>query len=148
MKECTSSPGTTAGPSDAAEPASGRGLYSIAAHYDSSCCVLLTGATGYIGSLVLEKLLRSTTAGRIFVLLRPRRGVGPQERLAALLDGPLFHLVGPEHAARVTAVAGDILAPRLGLSDADEAALVGSVDTVVHAAAGEWLGRLQWEPSR
>lgn len=117
------------------------GLYSIRAHFNPSCSVLLTGATGYIGSLMLEKLLRSTTVGRVYVLVRPRRGYCPADRLARLMSGPLFHLIGEEHAARVTAVAGDILAPGLGLSLEDEQLLLKNVDTVIHSAAGavgEW----------
>ena len=112
------------------------GLYSIRMHFDASCTVLLTGATGYIGSLVLEKLLRSTEVGRVYVLLRARRGAGPEERLAKLLQGPLFHLIDGNQAARAAAVAGDLLAPGLGLSREDEARLVAEVDTVIHSAAG------------
>ncbi|KAI8475868.1 MAG: male sterility protein-domain-containing protein [Monoraphidium minutum] len=111
-------------------------LYSIRGHFGASCCVLLTGATGYIGSLVLEKLLRSTAVGTVYVLLRPRRGAGAADRLAALLGGPLFHLLDPaDAAARVVAVQGDMLAPGLGLSPEDEAELAARVDTVIHSAA-------------
>ncbi|KAI8477069.1 MAG: male sterility protein-domain-containing protein [Monoraphidium minutum] len=137
--------------------------YSIRGHFDGSTAVLLTGATGYIGSLVLEKLLRATAAPHVYVLLRPRRGKTPGERLAALLRGPLFHLLRPAGGAagdiapldapadggggggalpldprvllRVTAVAGDIAQPGLGLSDCDRALLMARVDTVIHCAA-------------
>lgn len=113
-----------------------HGLYSIRGHFDASCSVFLTGATGYIGSLVLEKLLRSTAVGRVYVLVRARRGTNPADRVSRLLQGPLFHLITPEQAARVTAVAGDIMQPGLGLSDDDRATLEAEVDTVLHSAAG------------
>ena len=133
--------GTARGGGDSAAPAeaapAAEALYSITSHFDGACNVLLTGASGYIGSLVLEKLLRSTNVGRVYVLLRPRRGVAPADRLAKLLTGPLFHLLDETHAERVTAVAGDILEPGLGLSAEDEAMLVANVDTVIHSAAGE-----------
>ncbi|GBF93777.1 hypothetical protein Rsub_06109 [Raphidocelis subcapitata] len=134
--------------------------YSIRGHFGPGCAVLLTGASGYIGSLVLEKLLRSTDVGRVFVLLRARGGRGPAERLDRLLRGPLFHRLraadgggqgsgadavggaaagsGPLPAAvlrRVVAVAGDILQPGLGLCAADAALLQATVDTVIHSAA-------------
>lgn len=112
-------------------------IYSIQGHFDASCSMLLTGATGYIGSLVLEKLLRSTAVGRVYVLVRPRRGASPADRLARLLCGPLFHLINEQQAKRVTAVAGDILQPGLGLSAEDEQLLIQRVDTVIHSAAGD-----------
>ncbi|KAI8469683.1 MAG: male sterility protein-domain-containing protein [Monoraphidium minutum] len=140
MRDATLAPGgSTADARSPIAPApktAGHGLYSIRSHFGASCCVLLTGATGYIGSLVLEKLLRSTAVGTVFVLLRPRRGVAPADRLAALLGGPLFHLLDPaDAAARVVAIQGDLLAPGLGLSPEHEAELTASVDTVIHSAA-------------
>jgi nucleoside-diphosphate-sugar epimerase len=140
----------------------------VRGHFGGGGAVLLTGATGYIGSLVLEKILRSTAAPQVFVLLRPRRGRLPGERLAQLLRGPVFHLLRPAVAPsatagsdggasdasgaggggdgglpldprvllRVTAVAGDISQPGLGLSDCDRALLLARVDTVIHCAAG------------
>jgi len=127
--------------------------------------VLLTGATGYVGALVLEKLLRSTSVGRVYVLLRPRRGRIPAERLAQLLRTPLFHQLRPQGTSaaaaapvdagggrpplrtlnagvlqRVAAIEGDITSENLGLSDSDRALLISKVDTVVHCAAGRcWL---------
>lgn len=115
----------------------GDAAFSILGHFDAGCNVLLTGASGYIGSLVLEKLLRSTDVGHVYLLMRPRRGVSPQERAAKLMRGPLFHLIEEHHAARVTAVAGDILEEGLGLSQEDTQMLRGKIDTIIHSAAGE-----------
>lgn len=68
------------------------GTYSIKAEFDGAV-VLITGASGYIGSVVLEQLLRTTNVARVFLLLRPRRGQSIQQRAKALLQGPLFHKV-------------------------------------------------------
>jgi nucleoside-diphosphate-sugar epimerase len=114
--------------------------YSVRSHFDGACSVFLTGATGYIGSLILEKLLRSTDVGRVYVLVRTRRGCSPADRLSRVLRGPLFHLITEEQAARVVAVAGDMMQPGLGLSEEDTATLEASVDTVLHSAAGERAG--------
>jgi hypothetical protein len=51
------------------------------------------GGTGYIGSLVVEQLLRTTAVSRIFLLVRSKRGASGQERIAKLLHSGLFHLV-------------------------------------------------------
>jgi fatty acyl-CoA reductase len=48
--------------------------------------VLLTGATGFVGSLLLEALLRTTDVQRVYVLLRPKGGDSPQARLEKLLQ--------------------------------------------------------------
>lgn len=48
--------------------------------------VLLTGATGYVGGLVLESLLQTTEAQKVYVLLRSKGQQSPQERLAKLLQ--------------------------------------------------------------
>lgn len=73
-------------PRTAAAPASSAGCtYSIRAQF-SGASVLLTGATGYVGSLVLEALLRLTDVGRVYVLLRPKGGAAPEQRLAQLVQ--------------------------------------------------------------
>lgn len=56
--------------------------------------MLITGASGYIGSVVLEQLLRTTDVGQVHLLLRPRRGQDIQDRADKLLQGPIFHKVG------------------------------------------------------
>ncbi|KAG8232903.1 hypothetical protein J437_LFUL012817 [Ladona fulva] len=53
--------------------------------------VLLTGVTGFVGKVLLEKLLRSCPeVDRIYVIVRPKRGSGVKERLEELLALPHF----------------------------------------------------------
>jgi hypothetical protein len=66
--------------------------YSIKGQF-AGATVLLTGASGYIGSVVLEQLLRTTDVAEVHLLLRARRGTDPSERVAALLGSSLFHMV-------------------------------------------------------
>ena len=64
---------------------------SVAAAF-SGAQVLITGATGYVGSLVLEQLLRvCSDVSRVLVLVRPKQGRSPVERLRRLLGSGLFH---------------------------------------------------------
>ena len=50
--------------------------------------VLITGATGFLGKVVIEKLLRACPhVKKIYLLARSRRGVNPQQRIDNLLDG-------------------------------------------------------------
>jgi hypothetical protein len=53
----------------------------------------LAGATGFIGSLVLELLLRTTDVARVYALCRGKRGASARERLQRLLHSGLFHRV-------------------------------------------------------
>jgi len=121
---------------DAASAGAAASIYSIREQFEGAT-VFLTGATGYVGSLVLEALLRTTDVAKVYVLMRGRRGVPPQARLDAVLAGPLFHLMRGRAALlrKVAAVEGDITDEGMGLSAADRAALVAECDVVVHCAA-------------
>ena len=49
--------------------------------------VFITGVTGFLGKVLMEKLLRSCPGiSKIYVLIRPKRGVDAQTRLDKVLD--------------------------------------------------------------
>lgn len=57
----------------------------------SGSTVLLTGATGFLGTLVLDRLFAACPdVRRVYVVIRSRRGVFPTDRLKRLLDAPPF----------------------------------------------------------
>ena len=59
---------------------------SIAEFY-SGRDVFITGGTGHMGKCLIEKMLRSIPrGGRIYVLVRPKKGQRPQERIAQLTE--------------------------------------------------------------
>lgn len=68
------------------------GNYSIKREFDDAV-VFITGASGFIGSVVLEQLLRTTNVRTVYLLMRARRGESIQERADKLLQGALFHKV-------------------------------------------------------
>jgi len=52
--------------------------------------VLITGATGFCGKSLLEKLLRSCAdVGKIYLLMRPKKGEDISTRLRKLFDDPV-----------------------------------------------------------
>ena len=62
----------------------------------SGADVFITGGTGFVGSVVIEQLLRLVPdVGTIFVLVRPKAGADPSARLDALLAKPLFDSLRP-----------------------------------------------------
>jgi fatty acyl-CoA reductase len=98
--------------------------------------VLLTGSTGYVGQLVLEKLLRSLSVRTVYVLTRPKRGEDIQQRVDKLLASPVFHLLrGNEVLRKVAPIAGDMRATDLGISLADRQRLSRETNHVIHCAA-------------
>ena len=107
---------------------------SIRSSFSASSAVLLTGAAGYVGSVVLEHLLRATPCPVVYVLVRPKKGVPAATRIDKLLTRPLFAAVhapgtaAPSAAtrARVVVVEGDLQAEALGLSVGDWAMLTGA----------------------
>ncbi|KAK9841845.1 hypothetical protein WJX81_007051, partial [Elliptochloris bilobata] len=108
----------------------------------SNSTVLITGATGYLGSLVMEQLLRLVPdVKRIYVIVRGKRGLSGDARIDRLLARSLFHMhrekgvFRPELREKIVVVPGDLLQPRCGLSAADEKRLSAEVDFVVHSAA-------------
>lgn len=97
--------------------------------------VLVTGATGFVGQAVVEKLLSAYPSTRITVLVRPRGALSAQARVDKLLRKPVFgswrERIGTEAAdaqaaERITVLAGDL---------GDVPALPGDLDVVIHSAS-------------
>ena len=101
--------------------------------------IFITGGTGFMGKVLLEKLLRSCPGiTRIYVLIRTKKGQSPQDRLSAILEGRLFSGLrkqAPHVLEKVSAIAGDITEPKLAISPVDEETLVNEVSVIFHAAA-------------
>nr|AWJ25021.1 fatty acyl-CoA reductase [Nilaparvata lugens] len=112
---------------------------SAIAEFYKGRSVLITGATGFMGKVLVEKLLFGCPdLSRIYVLIRNKRGLPPALRLEEMFKAPLFDRlrVGhPERFSKVTAVEGDVCLADLGLSASSRATLVTHVSVVFHCAA-------------
>ena len=111
--------------------------------------ILVTGATGLVGRVLVEKLLRDLPQiGRLYVLIRPRRRgekiLSAQERLQQdLFPSTAFDRLRQELGAsfaphlenKVEAVSGDLSRERLGLDDEVYQRLQGEIDLVINSAA-------------
>ena len=98
--------------------------------------ILLTGATGFVGTEVLARLLREGDQP-IDALVRGRDEADARRRLGVVLDS-LGATV--QQRARVRARAGGLTDPGLGLSHADAGVLVDEVSEIVHCAASVSFG--------
>lgn len=98
--------------------------------------VLLTGATGFIGSYLLADLLENKDIGSIYILSRKVDKNNEKERLFTAFEK--FSVPGHERlaaATNISVIEGDITQPRLGISDAAFEELCSEVDVIHHIAA-------------
>lgn len=52
--------------------------------------LLLTGGTGFMGKVLVEKILRTCPLiKRIYIIIRNKKGKDPQERLRQIYAGPV-----------------------------------------------------------
>jgi fatty acyl-CoA reductase len=105
--------------------------------------IAVTGATGFVGTAVVERLLRSIPRCELVLLVRPGSRLSAAERTRreilrndcfTRLRSELGDRFDAEISARCTTIAGDIARDDLGLDEAGRAALA-SCDIVIHAAA-------------
>lgn len=102
--------------------------------------ILITGATGFLGRVLVEKLLRDVTDLKsIYFFLRPKRGQNFDQRLAEFKSSPVFQRVlsaQPKALEKLIPIRADILTtPKLGISEKDLDKMRENVNFVVHAAA-------------
>ncbi|XP_036669605.2 putative fatty acyl-CoA reductase CG5065 [Drosophila suzukii] len=101
--------------------------------------VFITGGTGFMGKVLVEKLLRSCPDIRnIYLLIRPKRGQEVSARLTELLNAPLFESLRqekPKELSKVIPISGDITSEELGISEKDQNLLCRNVSVVFHSAA-------------
>jgi alcohol-forming fatty acyl-CoA reductase len=107
--------------------------------------ILLTGGTGFLGTALVEKILRSLPdLGRLYLIVRPSRGKSVAERfekdvLGAAAFRGLREKLGDDFEKRVSekvrVLEGDVHAPSLGLGEDELSELSREVDVVIHSAA-------------
>ncbi|XP_033221450.1 putative fatty acyl-CoA reductase CG5065 [Belonocnema kinseyi] len=115
------------------------GEYTSVKDFYRDRSIFITGGTGFMGKVLVEKLLRSCPGIKnIYLLMRPKRGQNVQQRLQELLNAPLFAQIrrdSPHDLQKIVPVAGDVTEPELGISEADQDLLIHCVSVVFHSAA-------------
>ena len=103
--------------------------------------ILLTGANGFVGKVVLAMLLdRYPQAERVHVLVRPRGGASAADRLRTeVLDSPPFRPLLEKAGRgaverRIQVHAGDVSKPLAGLGETACGALGGRVKLILNCA--------------
>jgi fatty acyl-CoA reductase len=105
--------------------------------------IAVTGATGFLGTALVERLLRSVPDCQVFAVVRPGRRGGASERVRRdVLRNDCFDRLRQEWgrdfdtrvSERLVALAGDVSVDGVGLDDASREALA-EAEVVIHSAA-------------
>ncbi|XP_071441397.1 putative fatty acyl-CoA reductase CG8306 [Hetaerina americana] len=102
--------------------------------------ILITGATGFLGMALIEKLLRTCPGiGTIYILVRQKKGKEPKTRAEELSKNLVFERLHDEcpgiYEKKIRAIYGDVGEDNLGLSTNDREILCREVSVVFHSAA-------------
>ncbi|XP_011498955.1 PREDICTED: putative fatty acyl-CoA reductase CG5065 [Ceratosolen solmsi marchali] len=101
--------------------------------------IFVTGATGFMGKALLEKLLWSCPdIHEIFLLMRPKKKMGIDDRLRHMLTSPIFMRLRetrPKALEKLIPIQGDISAEGLGLPSVERRVLIERVSIIFHVAA-------------
>lgn len=112
--------------------------------YYTDKTILITGCTGYLAKIVLEKIIRTCSDfKKIYVLMRVKQGVTLEARLQnEILSSHIFTLLyekRPELKAvvkeRVIAIQGDISLENLGMDKIVRSQLIEDLDLIISSAA-------------
>ncbi|XP_013149249.1 PREDICTED: fatty acyl-CoA reductase 1-like [Papilio polytes] len=101
--------------------------------------VFVTGGTGFLGKVFLEKLLYSCpNIDKIYVLMREKNKWDISERIKQMLELPMFQRLKrerPEDLKKIIAIPGNVTLPNLGISEENKKVLIKKVSHVFHFAA-------------
>ncbi|XP_028037923.1 putative fatty acyl-CoA reductase CG5065 [Bombyx mandarina] len=101
--------------------------------------VLITGSSGLMGKVLIEKLLYSVPdIGCVYALVRSKRGKSPESRIEDMWKLPLFTRIReekPHVMKKLVAVPGDIICDKLGIEQTKLEQIYNEVSVVFHFAA-------------
>ena len=106
--------------------------------------IFLTGTTGFVGKVVLEKFIRSIgNFKKMFVMVRDKKNMTVQQRFEKeILKSEIFAPLLAENPNlldelrnKIFPLAGDLIIDKLGLSLADRAMVTTECEIVINVAA-------------
>jgi alcohol-forming fatty acyl-CoA reductase len=100
--------------------------------------VLLTGATGMIGKLILAKFMRLGNLKEIVIFVREKKGLSMEQRIEQIFKGFLFEKMesyDPKFKSKLKLIFADLEIENLGISNKDLEYIKNNVEIIIHGAA-------------
>lgn len=100
--------------------------------------IFLTGATGFVGKLLIDQILRKCQPNKLYLLIRSKKGVEPQKRLEQLFQDVVYERLKKEKPGileKVELITGDLIENDLGIHELSREKLIENVNIVIHGAA-------------
>lgn len=107
-------------------------------NYFTGKVILVTGCTGFLGKLILERLLRICQVRLVYILVRPKKGKSENERFEEMFDLPMLDPLKkshPDFLQRIKMIPGNLILENMGVSDEHWRILHEEVQIVIHCAA-------------
>ncbi|KAI1232806.1 hypothetical protein IHE44_0006648, partial [Lamprotornis superbus] len=113
-------------------------MVSIPEYYEGKN-ILLTGATGFVGKVLLEKLLRSCPKVKAaYVLVRKKARQTPEARIEEITSCKLFDRLReeqPHFKEKIIVVESELTQPELDLSEPIKEEFIECINIIFHCAA-------------
>lgn len=108
--------------------------------------ILITGCTGFVGKVLLEKVLRSLPeTGQIYLLVREKRDMTVEQRCDQIFESYLFTQLKkrfPDNQSfktyiqqKIVLVNGNMVKDRLAMSAEDRKRVTDNVNIIINSAA-------------
>lgn len=101
--------------------------------------ILITGSTGFMGKVLVEKLLRDCPDIKcLYLLIREKKGISIADRKENYFKCVIFDKIlklNPAVLNKIKIIKGDVLEKDLGICQNDMQELISNVEVVFHCAA-------------
>ncbi|XP_050085072.1 fatty acyl-CoA reductase 2-like [Anopheles aquasalis] len=112
-------------------------MSSISAFYRDKV-VFVTGGTGFIGKIVVEKLLRTCEVKEVILMVREKKNTQPEQRIKTLCSSPIFERLAkknPNYQERIRVIEGDLEKPNFDICPESMDYLKEHTNVILHIAA-------------